>query len=149
MAYGDDILTCNRCKQDKPKSDFYKESKFTRGYRYSCKECEKPRFVNYMDKPGVKDKRNKTRRAWNRARSYNFPPELFEFRFNEQGNLCAICGIDTPGGKGQFHADHNHETNQPRGVLCHNCNIALGNFQDNPEILRAAIEYLNKYSEVE
>jgi hypothetical protein len=33
--------------------------------------------------------------------------------------------------------------------LCHNCNVALGNFQDNQEILRAAIEYLNKYSEVE
>jgi hypothetical protein len=34
-------------------------------------------------------------------------------------------------------------------VLCHNCNVALGNFQDNPEILRAAIEYLKRYSEVE
>jgi hypothetical protein len=33
-------------------------------------------------------------------------------------------------------------------VLCHNCNVALGNFKDNSEILQAAIEYLNKYSEV-
>jgi len=130
-----------------PLSSFYKESKFTRGYRYSCKECEKPRFRNYASKPGIREKRNKTRRAWNRATKYNFPSELYDSRLQEQGNVCAICGTDTPGGKGQFHADHNHETSQPRGVLCHNCNVALGNFQDNPEILKAAIEYLKKYSE--
>jgi hypothetical protein len=74
---------------------------------------------------------------------------MYEERLEEQGNVCAICKTDTPGGRGQFHADHNHDTNQPRGVLCHNCNVALGNFQDNPEILQAAIEYLKKYSEVQ
>jgi len=73
---------------------------------------------------------------------------LYEERLADQGNLCAICGTDTPGGKGQFHADHDHETNQPRGVLCHNCNIALGNFRDNPEILRAAVEYLERWHNV-
>jgi hypothetical protein len=66
----------------------------------------------------------------------------------EQGGVCAICSTDTPGGRGQFHADHDHNTNQPRGVLCHNCNVALGNFKDNPELLQKAIEYLNKHSEV-
>lgn len=146
--YGDDILTCNKCNESKPKSDFYKESGIARGYRHTCKICDAPRYKNYINKPGKKEKRNQTRRAWNRARLYNFPPELYEERFAAQGNVCAICGTDTPGGKGQFHADHDHETNQPRGVLCHNCNVALGNFKDNPEILQAAIEYLKKYSEV-
>jgi hypothetical protein len=146
--YGDDILTCNKCNQNKPKSEFYKESRFTRGYRYACKKCEAPRFKNYISQPGKKEMRNETRRKWNRAKLYNFPPELYNQRLAEQENSCAICGTNTPGGRGQFHADHDHETNQPRGVLCHNCNVALGNFQDNPEILRAAIEYLNKYSEV-
>ncbi len=143
------MLLCTKCGETKPISDFYKESGIARGYRYACKECESPRFKKYVDKPGIREKRNKTRRAWNRARLYNFPAELYELRLQEQGNTCAICGTNTPGGKGEFHADHDHETNQPRGVLCHNCNVALGNFQDNPEILRAAIEYLEKYSEVE
>jgi hypothetical protein len=146
--YGDDILTCNKCNQDKPKSRFYKESSIARGYRYSCKECDASRFKKYINKPGKKELRNNNRRKWNRTRFYNFPSELYDQRLAEQGNICAICGTDKPGGRGTFHADHSHETNQPRGVLCHNCNIALGNFQDNPEILRAAIEYLNKYSEV-
>ena len=146
--YGDDILTCNKCNQDKPKSEFFKESSNSRGYRYSCKECESPRFKNYRNAPGNRERISETRRRWNRAKHYNFPPDLYDQRFAEQGNVCAICGTSTPGGRGNFHADHNHETNQPRGVLCHNCNVALGNFRDNPEILRAAIEYLNKYSEV-
>lgn len=145
--YGDDI-TCNKCGESKPKSSFFKESSTVRGYRYSCKDCEKPRFSEYRNKPGIKARMAHNRRKWNRTRTYNFPPDLYDSRFSEQGNVCAICGTSNPGGRGQFHADHNHSTSQPRGILCHNCNVALGNFKDNPEILRAAIEYLNKYSEV-
>jgi hypothetical protein len=146
MAYGDDLV-CNKCKVAKPKSEFFKESKFTRGYRYSCKKCEAPRFKKYRE--DNKEKVNNSRLKWNRKKSYNFPPELFEARFDEQGKICAICKSPNAGGRGAFHADHNHETNQPRGILCHNCNVALGNFKDDPELLKAAIEYLQKYAEVE
>ena len=148
MAPYGELLNCNRCNQDKPVSEFYKESKFTRGYRYACKKCEAPRFKAYRNYPGNREKMAANKRRLRRAKEYNFPPELYDERLTAQGNVCAICGTDTPGGRGQFHADHDHETNQPRGVLCHNCNVALGNFKDNPEILRAAIEYLQKYSEV-
>jgi hypothetical protein len=138
-------LLCNKCNQTKPVTDFFKESQSIRGYRYSCKECEKPRFKKYREEN--REAVNNRRLNWNRKVNFNFPPELFNTRFEEQGNACAICKSTTAGGRGKFHADHDHETNQPRGVLCHNCNIALGNFQDNPEILAAAIEYLKKYLE--
>ena len=146
-TYSNETLTCNKCNENKPTTSFYKESRFTRGYRYSCKVCEKDRYVSYRNKPENKVKATENRRQWNRRTKYNFPHSLYLQRLNEQGNVCAICGTDTPGGRGQFHADHDHKTNQPRGVLCHNCNVALGNFQDNLEILQSAIEYLNKYSE--
>jgi len=148
MPYGDE-LDCSKCGESKPQSAFYKESQSIRGYRYACKECEKPRFINYKNQPGIKKRMTENRRKWNREKLYNFPNDLYLERLNEQGNVCAICGTDKPGGRGQFHADHNHSTSQPRGVLCHNCNVALGNFKDNPEFLLAAIEYLNKYSEAE
>ena len=58
---------------------------------------------------------------------------------------CGICGTDDPQGRhGNFHIDHDHETGEIRGVLCHNCNLALGHFQDDPEVLRAAIRYLGE-----
>jgi len=91
---------------------------------------------------------NKKRVEYNRAKRAFFPPDLFEERLTSQGGVCAICGAEEAGGRGQFHADHDHATATPRGVLCHRCNIALGHFRDNPEILQSAIEYLNKYLEI-
>lgn len=38
--------------------------------------------------------------------------------------------------------DHNHETGKVRGLLCHNCNRALGLFKDNPSVLQKTFEYL-------
>lgn len=45
-------------------------------------------------------------------------------------------------------ADHEH-TNPPipRGILCGNCNLGIGNLQDNPEIMLAAIAYVRKWKE--
>lgn len=144
MPYGDD-MQCKKCNEYKPASSFFKEASCKRGYRYSCKECEAPRFKKY--RKDNQDKVSATRLNWNRKKQYNFPPDLFNERFNEQGQVCAICKSPNAGGRGAFHADHDHDSSQPRGVLCHNCNVALGNFKDNPEILQSAIEYLNKYSE--
>jgi hypothetical protein len=29
-----------------------------------------------------------------------------------------------------------------RGLLCHSCNVALGHFRDNPQIIKNALRYL-------
>lgn len=58
-----------------------------------------------------------------------------------QGDRCAICRTDEPGGHG-WNLDHDHATKMPRGILCHGCNTALGGFGDSVDTLRAAIEYL-------
>jgi len=61
----------------------------------------------------------------------------------EQGGLCAVCrdpiGL---GGKSGARVDHDHLTGRIRGILCNRCNVALGNFRDDPKILAAAIAYL-------
>lgn len=58
-------------------------------------------------------------------------------QFAHFDKLCAICGAIE-----QLVGDHDHKTGTPRGILCRNCNLAIGNMSDNPERLRRAADYL-------
>lgn len=49
---------------------------------------------------------------------------------------CAICGDVA------MHVDHDHKNGKVRGVLCVNCNVGLGRFHDDPDMLKKAINYL-------
>ena len=58
---------------------------------------------------------------------------------------CDICRSNTSGYKKKsFNIDHDHKTGEVRGLLCHKCNLGLGNFNDNIELLNKAIAYLKK-----
>lgn len=62
-----------------------------------------------------------------------------------QGGVCGLCGIGRPGNDHTgWHVDHCHESGEVRSVLCHNCNCGLGHFKDDPDLLRRAIEYLER-----
>ena len=74
---------------------------------------------------------------------FNISMKEWETIFNNQGKVCAICKIDKPSGMG-WHTDHDHETNKVRGILCMNCNMALGLFKDKVEFLASAVLYLSK-----
>jgi hypothetical protein len=73
---------------------------------------------------------------------YGLTPDQFATMLADQGGRCAICRADTPGGKGGWHVDHNHDTNAVRGLLCHDCNLGVGQFGDDPDRLIAAAAYL-------
>lgn len=52
---------------------------------------------------------------------------------------CAICG-KVP--KGTLNVDHCHKSIKFRGLLCRTCNVGLGCFSDDPEIVEKALAYL-------
>ena len=66
--------------------------------------------------------------------------ELYQALFEQQKGLCSICR--RPGGNRRLHVDHDHETKEIRGLLCHKCNAGLGNLDDLVLLLEAAIRYL-------
>jgi hypothetical protein len=80
-------------------------------------------------------------------RKYGITEADWDRMLTEQGGRCAICRTDTPGGRGErWHIDHSHATDKVRGLLCHNCNVGIGNFQDAPALLRSAAAYLEATS---
>lgn len=69
----------------------------------------------------------------------------------QQNNKCAICAKEinfkgkTQKGDDSTNAavlDHCHASADVRGILCTPCNRALGLFKDSPDILNAAIKYI-------
>ena len=61
-----------------------------------------------------------------------------------QGGLCAICKQTNASGK-RLGVDHDHKTGKIRELLCSLCNTAIGELREDPDILRAAIAYLEKH----
>lgn len=62
---------------------------------------------------------------------------------NEHSGKCDICSTDIPGfGRKKLCIDHDHITGAFRGMLCQKCNLGLGNFNDDPNLLKKAIKYL-------
>ena len=82
------------------------------------------------------------------TRTYGISLNEFMDMHTEQDARCAIC--DDIGFKIEQNAkallavDHCHTTGRVRGLLCHNCNRALGLFQDSVANLEAAIAYLRR-----
>lgn len=58
-------------------------------------------------------------------------------KLNSMGDCCRICSA-----RRDLVIDHDHATNEFRGVLCRTCNAALGMFRDSPDLLLRAIQYL-------
>lgn len=84
--------------------------------------------------------------AWkNKLLSYGVTEAQWRAMLRNQGGMCAICGASEPGGKGQWHVDHDHRTGNVRALLCHMCNVGLGAFRDNTDLLRAAMGYLTRH----
>lgn len=58
--------------------------------------------------------------------------------------VCDCCGRTKPGGRWGWNLDHCHDTGRIRGILCHNCNTAIGKLGDNLEGVMNAVRYLEK-----
>jgi len=61
----------------------------------------------------------------------------------DQEYRCAICRDEPEPGR-RLAVDHDHETGAVRGLLCRRCNMALGSFRDDPHLLLAAADYLQR-----
>ena len=73
---------------------------------------------------------------------YGITKDQYNELFNKQNGCCAICGRHQSMIKKTLAVDHNHETNEIRGLLCQSCNLILGHANDNIDVLKNAIKYI-------
>lgn len=66
--------------------------------------------------------------------------QLLSRYLKEQGLLEGNCTLCKKHGK--LVLDHDHETGEFRARLCSSCNVGLGMFNDNAELLRSAADYI-------
>lgn len=110
---------CRNCKVVKPAADFnFKNQKEQRRQSW-CQTCQRDQLA--------------TRARRNTLRRHGLTEETHLLLLAGHGNACAICRKADGGPGERLYVDHNHETGRVRGLLCMNCNSALGHFLDNPE----------------
>lgn len=56
---------------------------------------------------------------------------------------CEACGAETSGRRA--HIDHCHDTGRVRGLLCHQCNVALGAIHEDLDAPRGLIAYVERH----
>ena len=87
------------------------------------------------------------RRASRIKYRYGITAAQYDAMVEERGNCCDVCG--RPPSKentrahwnGKLCIDHCHETKKVRGLLCNDCNLAVG-YGKTPSILERAAAYL-------
>lgn len=81
-------------------------------------------------------------RDYSRKRNYGLTPQDYEDLLVEQNGRCAVCNkfMDEDV---RIAVDHDHRTEQVRGLVCTFCNIGLG-YVDRRLWLASALSYLAK-----
>jgi len=129
------LKTCKVCGVEKNISDFY-------AGRKDCKDCKNAAAKQWRkDHPENVERHLVRMRERTKERRYGITQKQFDQMLVDQNNKCKICGNGFKSSK-DTHIDHCHSTNKVRGLLCNGCNMALGQFMDNLDIMKNAIKYL-------
>jgi hypothetical protein len=75
-------------------------------------------------------------REYHLRRRYGITGAEYDVMVEAQGGVCPGCGGEPR------HVDHDHKTGKVRGILCFNCNQALGNVRDDTTVLVRLVAYL-------
>ncbi len=143
---------CTTCKVDKPIIDFYPTKSKTRdGRLHQCKVCKVEETNAWrLANP---EKFNESRRKRAIVKNYGISLDEYDEMLAKQNGVCAGCSAvgtehlekqNRVGSTRPLSVDHDHVTGKVRGLLCHQCNLVVGNSRDNPDVLRRLADYLDE-----
>jgi uncharacterized protein YbaR (Trm112 family) len=142
----------------------------THSWCHSCRiKNGRNRYANLTDKQKF---------AWHISgkkshlmRNYGLTLDEYVQKVSDQNNLCAICKVvkhyethtlkgfkkNALGKRGKdschldkcnLYVDHSHETNEVRGLLCKECNLAYGYIKEDTESIKNLLAYDLQYKRV-
>jgi hypothetical protein len=121
---------CPDCGEVKPQTEFARSRASNSGIASYCLPCHNARGKRSIEKRGGS-------RTYHLSRRYGISTDEADIMLEAQGGLCSICKAAPAA-----HVDHDHATGAVPALLCFNCNGGLGQFKDDPDVLRAAAEYV-------
>jgi hypothetical protein len=121
---------CPDCGRVLPLTEFVRTVASVSGYGSYCKPCHNTRGQQAREKVGGS-------RTYHLSRRYGITAAEADLMLKAQNGVCSICE-SAPAA----HVDHDHVTGVVRALLCFNCNGGLGQFKDDPGVLRAAADYV-------
>ena len=146
------LRVCTKCGVEKFYEKFHKQG--FKGRDPWCADCRNTYNKKYRAGDAQQEKRrlpesvqkwkayNQSRRCFIRhlSRKYNVTWEQWETLIIGQCGYCAACEKQLI----RYHIDHDHKTLRVRGVLCPQCNLALGAAFDSPVVLRSLANYVER-----
>jgi hypothetical protein len=124
---------CPDCGLVQELSAFGRNAGTRSGINTYCKPCHNSRTRRSKDAVGGE-------RTYHLRRRYGITASQADAMLADQGGLCGLCR-SAPAA----HVDHDHATGAVRDLLCFNCNGGLGQFKDDPALLRAAARYVEAH----
>jgi hypothetical protein len=116
------VIQCDTCNTHKAEDEFYVKDRGTGRRDATCKSC---RIIRQREK------------------TLGVTQDEYLAMYTSQKGKCGICERRLYSKRYKaFCVDHDHKDGRIRGLLCHNCNRALGMFRDCPKTLAAAISWL-------
>lgn len=112
--------SCTKCGRRRKIQDFGRDNKSADGFQSWCKHCK--------HEAGAKTRYGLSREDY--------------LTLHETSGGCEICR-QKPRSR-RLAIDHCHDSGKVRGLLCDACNLGLGKFEDSPELLRRAADYLER-----
>lgn len=143
-----DVKVCSKCGEEKSLDEFYRNTSSVDGHRPDCIECNLESQKARKERDPEAFKALARERVWKHhlTKQYSMTVDEYDALLLAQDGKCAICQSDKSktSRTDRMHVDHDHATGEVRGLLCDSCNVGLGRFEDDPNLLIAAAMYLVK-----
>lgn len=134
------MKVCADCKQRKTNASFYRDRRRPDGLTPYCKVCNNRRQAEFDEKNP--DSKRQKQRKYQLKRFYGITLEKYEELFSKQKGCCPICLRHQSVLRKRLAVEHNHKTQEIRGLVCDYCNRFVIGRESDPELFRRAADFV-------